>query len=112
MQAKDASKQAGAYARSAALTPERRSRIAAKAALKKAGIVSATHTGAINIGGAEIPCAVLEDGRRVVWQREVVGLLTGNKKGGAVQVPDGWKFGAICPSQIQNREFRRYRRSV
>ncbi|MBU3592915.1 P63C domain-containing protein [Polynucleobacter sp. 71A-WALBACH] len=82
MQAKDPSKQKGALARSAVLTPERRKEIATKAALKRAGYISASHSGNIVIGGASIPCAVLEDGRRVVWQREVVGLLTGNKKGG------------------------------
>lgn len=82
MQVKNESKQIGARARSAALSPERRSSIATKAALKRAGLPSATHTGTLQIGGATIPCAVLEDGRRVVWQREVVGLLTGNKKGG------------------------------
>lgn len=37
--------------------------------------------GTLNIGGKKIPCAVLNDGRRVVVQREVVYLLTGNKKG-------------------------------
>lgn len=82
MQAKHASKQIGARARYAALSPDERSRIATKAALKKAGYPSATHTGFINIAGAQIPCAVLDNGKRVVWQREVVGLLTGNKKGG------------------------------
>ena len=69
-------------ARSAALSPAQRSRIAASAALKKAGYPSAKYVGVINIGGAEIPCAVLDNEKRVVWQREVVGMLTGNKKGG------------------------------
>lgn len=41
MQAKDIKKQAAAKARSAALTPDQRSKIAAKAALKKAGYPSA-----------------------------------------------------------------------
>lgn len=45
MQAKDASKQVGAAARSAALAPEKRSMIAAKAALKKAGHPRTCHTG-------------------------------------------------------------------
>lgn len=105
MQAKDASKQAGALARSAALTPERRSKIAAKAALKKAGFVSATHTGSINIGGAEIPCAVLEDGRRVVWQREVVGLLTGNKKGGLSRYLTAGNLEPFAPEKFKVGNF-------
>ena len=110
MQAKDASKQIGARARCAALSPEARSRIATKAALKKAGYPSATHTGFINIGGAQIPCAVLDNGKRVVWQREVVGLLTGNKKGGLSRyltaanltpfAPDKFKYGDFDETAI------------
>lgn len=80
---KNQSKQVGGLKRAEVLSPTERSRIASKAALKKAGYPSATKfRGKINIGGYELPCAILEDGRRVVWQREVVGLLTGNKKGG------------------------------
>ena len=42
----------------------------------------ATHSGKVRIGEIEIPCAVLNNGKRVFIQREIVGLLTGNKKGG------------------------------
>lgn len=105
MQAKDPSKQAGAYARSAALSPQARSLIASKAALKRAGHPSATHTGTINIGGAEIPCAVLSDGRRVVWQREVVGLLTGNKKGGLSRYLSAANLSAFAPEKFQTGDF-------
>ena len=38
--------------------------------------------GFLNINNSEIPCAVLEGDVRVIIQRELVGLLTGNKKGG------------------------------
>ncbi len=42
--------------------------------------------GKIKIGGVDVPCAVLypdsENPVRVFWQREIVYLLTGNKKGG------------------------------
>ncbi len=68
MQAKDPSKQAGAKARSAALSPQRRSEIARRAALVKAGTLQATHRGVINIGEVEVECYVLEDGRRVLTQ--------------------------------------------
>lgn len=81
-QAKPSPQAAGAIARARSLTSDQRSAIARKAALKRAGIPSATHYGEVRIGGAIIPCAVLEDGRRVVVQRQVVGLLTGNPRGG------------------------------
>jgi len=42
----------------------------------------AKYVGEIPIGDIRIKCAVLSDERRVFFQREVVGALTGNKKGG------------------------------
>lgn len=42
----------------------------------------ATHKGVVLVGDMEIPCAVLNNGKRVFIQREIVGLLTGTKKGG------------------------------
>lgn len=103
---KDASKQIGAKKRSEVLSPSQRSKIAAKAALKKAGYPSATKfRGAINIGGYELPCAVLEDGRRVVWQREVVGLLTGHKKGGLGRYLSAANLKPFVPEKFQNIDF-------
>lgn len=81
-QAKPKPQAAGALARARSLSPEERSAIARKGGLKRAGIPSATHAGVLSIGGTQIPCAVLEDGRRVVAQRQVVGLITGTAKGG------------------------------
>lgn len=105
MQAKNPLKQMAAHARSAALSPKTRSKIAAKAALKKAGHPSATHTGSITIGGAPIPCAVLSDGRRVVWQREVVGLLTGNKKGGLSRYLSASNISEFAPEKFKAGDF-------
>ncbi len=46
----------------------------------------AEFTGTVKIGEALVPCAVLyhdtDNPVRVFWHREIVGLLTGNKKGG------------------------------
>jgi hypothetical protein len=44
--------------------------------------LEAKYVGEIKIGEITIKCAVLSDERRVFFQREVVGALTGNKKGG------------------------------
>ncbi|MFC2060134.1 P63C domain-containing protein [Chloroflexota bacterium] len=38
--------------------------------------------GELQIGDISFSCHVLDDGKRVLAQREVVGVLTGNKKGG------------------------------
>jgi hypothetical protein len=104
MQAKPSNKQAGGIARSAALTPEQRSNIARKGALKRAGVLSATHVGSINLAGGEIPCAVLEDGRRVVWEREVIGLLTGNKKGGIARYFSPENLSDFVPIKFKGAE--------
>lgn len=74
----------GGKARADSLSPEQRKEIAKKAASARwdRAIPKAEYVGVIKVGQIEIPCAVLEDGKRVVAQREVVFLLTGNRKGG------------------------------
>jgi len=44
--------------------------------------ITAEYVGNIKIGEIDIKCAVLSNEKRVFFQREVVGALTGNKKGG------------------------------
>ncbi len=69
----------GGKARAKKLTKEERSAIAKNAAQKRWDkgkvIASATHEGFLTIGGMEIPCAVLEDGRRVLTQSGVMVAL-------------------------------------
>jgi hypothetical protein len=45
-------------------------------------VLKAEHLGILKLGKYEMPCAVLSNKKRVIAQREVVYLLTGNKKGG------------------------------
>jgi P63C domain len=68
----------GGKARAEVLTPEERQRIAKEAITvrwsrtkdhkQEPDIPRATHSGVINIGDVSIPCAVLEDGTRVLTQ--------------------------------------------
>lgn len=66
----------GGKARAKSLSPEERSEIARhavaarwrKAGKLRAEIPKATHEGVLHFGTLEIPCAVLEDGRRVITQ--------------------------------------------
>jgi hypothetical protein len=62
----------GGKARAEALTDEQRTSIASTAAAARWGIQKATHTGELKIGNATIRCAVLEDGRRVLTQFDVL----------------------------------------
>ncbi len=72
---KNESKAIGGRARSASLTPEQRKEIARKGAAARwsgggggGSAPKATHEGELKIGGAVIPCAVLDDGRRLITQ--------------------------------------------
>ncbi len=60
-------------ARAAALTPERRREIAILAvkARLEPKLPKATHQGILKIMGKELPCVVLEDGRRILIQKSV-----------------------------------------
>lgn len=67
----------GGVARAKALSREERSAIAQKAARTRwdADLPRATHKGDLHIGEVEIPCFVLEGGRRVLYQRALVAAL-------------------------------------
>ena len=58
----------GGIARAESMTPEQRKETAQKAANARWGAPRATHTGEIHIGNTSIPCAVLEDGTRLLTQ--------------------------------------------
>ncbi len=77
MTEKDESKVVGGLARAESLTPKRRSEIARQAAASRwsADLPQATHVGKIKVGDAEISCAVLEDGRRVLTQSDMMRAL-------------------------------------
>jgi len=87
----------GGKARAARLSPKRRSEIAAAAAAamwtaKRAvapQVVHAKNVGVLKIGGAEIACAVLEDGRRVLSEREMIKALGRANAGGQTYLRRG-----------------------
>lgn len=66
-----------AKARAKSLTSARRSEIAKKAALQRwsKDIPTAYYTGDIDLGGAKMSCAVLEDGTRVLTQSDLMRAL-------------------------------------
>jgi hypothetical protein len=77
----------GGRARATSMTAEERSESARKAALAKKELQllpKATHRGDLKIGDATIPCAVLEDGTRVLTQEGFLTALgrAGKAKGG------------------------------
>ena len=77
---KDQSKAKGGFARAEVLSPAARSEIAKRAAEARwQKIPKATHDGEIRIGEIVIPCAVLEDGTRVLSQRGFTAALGGGR---------------------------------
>lgn len=77
----------GGHARADVLSPSERTEIAKRAALARweEPAIKATHGDAdhpLRIGDAEIPCYVLEDGRRVLNQSSLVGAI-GMSHGGS-----------------------------
>lgn len=73
----------GGKARARNLTAEERSTIAREAALKRWGddMPRATHSGILEIGNAEIPCYVLENGERILSTRGVMASLKRSWRG-------------------------------
>src|SRR5438046_2812702 len=79
----------GGKARAEALSPDERTDIARHAAESRwrrnggPGIPIATHSGDIRIGNVVLPCAVLEDGTRVLTQKGVFQAIgrTGQSSG-------------------------------
>jgi hypothetical protein len=78
---KDVTKSHGGLARAAKLTPDKRSEIARTAAAARWGIQKATHRGVITIGDTTIPCAVLDDGSRVVTENGITNAILGSRSG-------------------------------
>lgn len=85
----------GGLTRAKNLSPEERRQIASQAAKARwaeaANLPRATHMGSLQIGDAEIPCAVLSDGTRLLTQAGFLGALgrSTKPKGRSQQVTDG-----------------------
>ncbi|MCF7976832.1 MAG: P63C domain-containing protein [Chromatiaceae bacterium] len=74
-------KSAGGVARAKKLSSEERSQIAKTAAAARWGIPKATHRGEIVLGSARIPCAVLDNGSRVLTENGITNALLGSRSG-------------------------------
>ena len=91
----DSRQSKGGKSRAEKLTPEKRHEIASTAARARwaeaSSLPKATHTGTLRIGEAEIPCAVLSDGTRLLTQAGFLQALgrSSKPKGKSQQVTDG-----------------------
>lgn len=84
----------GGKARAKSLSAERRSEIARKAAETFWNLPKATHEGAIPLINKSIPCAVLEDGRRLLTQH---GFLRALGRSPRARGGEGTKIDILAP---------------
>lgn len=77
----DSKQSQGGKARAEKLTSERRSQIASSAAAKRWAKPEATHQGTLEIGAAKIPCAVLDNGKRILSENGITNAILGSRSG-------------------------------
>lgn len=109
----ESNKARGGHARAEALTPEKRSEIARNAARARHDIIKATHGSddhPLRIGDIELPCYVLEDGRRVLSLGGMVKALgmsiggAGGKQGDRLyQFATGKIINPFVPNELISR---------
>lgn len=93
----------GGKARALSLTREQRSAIARQGAAARWGldpIPRATHAGQLILGEVSIPCAVLEDGTRVLSERGITDAMLGARSGGSKRRKKASLVGGGAPIPI------------
>lgn len=70
---------------------------------KKGLNLTVIKNGSLNVAGQTVRCAVLSNGVRVVFQRELVALLTGHKKGGLSRYMASKNLEPFVPAKFKNR---------
>lgn len=81
----------GGIARAKKLTPEERKEIARKGAQARwnqpiEGLPKATHRGEVVIGDIKIPCAVLDNGKRVISETGLANAILGTRSGASIRL--------------------------
>lgn len=92
----------GGKARAESLTAEERKEIAQKAASTRwapriEGLPNVTHRGELIIGDTKIPCAVLDNGKRVISEAGITNAMLGNRSGASKRLKES---GAQMPMFI------------
>ena len=88
----------GGLARADSLSKERRHEIAAKAAQARWARPKATHKGILRIGDARIPCAVLDNGRRIITEHGITNAILGSRSGASKRLKKAAESeGALLP---------------
>lgn len=67
--------------------------------------VTADYVGNIKIGNVEISCAVLSDEKRVFFQREILGALTGHRKGNMERYLSAENLQSYVPAKYAGKKW-------
>jgi hypothetical protein len=101
----------GGIARAEALSPQVRKNIARHAAEARwqKKYPKATHDGTLNLSGNKIPCAVLEDGTRVLTEHGLTNAILGSRSGGSKRIKKVQKeLGAPIPLFVAPQNLSRF----
>ncbi len=103
----------GGKARAEKLSPEKRSeiaRLAVEARWEKTGkkILRAIYPGTLTIGEISIPCAVLEDGTRILRERSVAKALGKKGSGAHWQRKRSTEKSALLPEYVSAKNLDPY----
>ena len=94
----DSIQSSGGKARAESLSEEQRHQIASKAAQARWAKPKATHRGVLKIGEARIPCANLNDGRRIVSEHGITNAILGSRSGASKRLKKAAEIeGALLP---------------
>jgi hypothetical protein len=94
----DSIQSSGGKARAESLTEGQRREIATKAAQARWAKPKATHWGMLRIGEARIPCAVLNDGKRIVSENGITNAILGSRSGASKRLKKAAEQeGALLP---------------
>lgn len=89
METENSGKAKGGYARAAKLSPEKRREIAQKAAKERwesPNLPKVLRPGVLNLSGIKIPCAVLDNGKRVLTENGITNALLGSRSGASKRI--------------------------
>ena len=94
----DSVQSSGGKARAESLTNEQRKEIASKAAKARWAKPKATHQGVLTIGLTKIPCAVLDNGKRIVTEHGITNAILGSRSGASKRLKKAAEVGgALLP---------------
>jgi hypothetical protein len=107
MEIKGSGKARGGYARAAKLNPEKRREIAQMGAKERWRLPKVLRPGVLELSGIKIPCAVLDNGKRVLTEHGITNALLGSRSGASKRIKSAQEnSGAPVPLFLAPKSLR------